>query len=125
MVEVTSTDDVQMARRAYDNGFEDGSIAACNAILGFMQRRGIAGGDIVLAAWNAGALIEAPQTVVVADPAPPTLIRGEIGAPKLGRKEAIQSGYTGDTCTVCESIRVKRNGSCLVCEECGQTTGCS
>jgi hypothetical protein len=54
-----------------------------------------------------------------------TLIAGEIGAPALNRKQARQSGFTGDSCTNCQSMRVKRNGSCLVCEACGTTTGCS
>jgi ribonucleoside-diphosphate reductase alpha chain len=34
-------------------------------------------------------------------------------------------GYTGETCTTCGSARVKRNGSCTVCEDCGTTSGCS
>jgi ribonucleoside-diphosphate reductase alpha chain len=34
-------------------------------------------------------------------------------------------GYTGEQCTNCSSIRVKRNGSCLLCEDCGTTSGCS
>lgn len=38
---------------------------------------------------------------------------------------ARQSGYTGDACTMCQSMQVKRNGSCTVCEGCGATTGCS
>jgi ribonucleoside-diphosphate reductase alpha chain len=38
---------------------------------------------------------------------------------------ARQIGYTGEQCGSCGSIRVKRNGSCTVCEDCGSTTGCS
>jgi len=38
---------------------------------------------------------------------------------------ARQIGYTGEQCISCGSIRVKRNGSCTVCEDCGSTTGCS
>jgi len=38
---------------------------------------------------------------------------------------AKQIGYTGEQCISCGSIRVKRNGSCTVCEDCGTTTGCS
>jgi ribonucleoside-diphosphate reductase alpha chain len=38
---------------------------------------------------------------------------------------AKQIGYTGEQCASCGSIRVKRNGSCTVCEDCGATTGCS
>jgi ribonucleoside-diphosphate reductase alpha chain len=38
---------------------------------------------------------------------------------------AVQIGYTGEQCGNCGSIRVKRNGSCTVCEDCGTTSGCS
>jgi len=34
-------------------------------------------------------------------------------------------GFTGDTCSNCGSMKMKRNGSCQVCLECGTTTGCS
>ncbi len=45
---------------------------------------------------------------------------------KVGsRKEAQSFGYTGEHCTNCGSMRVKRNGSCTVCEDCGTTSGCS
>ncbi|MEM4363780.1 MAG: adenosylcobalamin-dependent ribonucleoside-diphosphate reductase, partial [Candidatus Diapherotrites archaeon] len=43
----------------------------------------------------------------------------------LSIKEARGKGYTGDQCQNCGSMRLKRNGSCLVCEDCGNTTGCS
>lgn len=39
--------------------------------------------------------------------------------------EAKQFGYTGEQCTSCGSMRVRRNGSCTVCEDCGNTSGCS
>ena len=35
------------------------------------------------------------------------------------------AGYTGDECPVCQGIRMTRNGSCLKCEDCGSTNGCS
>ncbi|ROL55960.1 vitamin B12-dependent ribonucleotide reductase [Bacteroidetes/Chlorobi group bacterium Naka2016] len=34
-------------------------------------------------------------------------------------------GYTGETCPSCGSIRMRRSGTCSVCEDCGTTTGCS
>jgi len=40
-------------------------------------------------------------------------------------KGAKSQGYTGEQCTECGSMRVKRNGSCTVCEDCGTTSGCS
>ncbi|MBS1538175.1 MAG: adenosylcobalamin-dependent ribonucleoside-diphosphate reductase [Bacteroidetes bacterium] len=39
--------------------------------------------------------------------------------------EAKTKGYTGEQCSNCSSMRVKRNGSCTVCEDCGTTSGCS
>ncbi|MDT3740656.1 MAG: vitamin B12-dependent ribonucleotide reductase [Candidatus Kapabacteria bacterium] len=39
--------------------------------------------------------------------------------------EAQSFGYTGEHCSNCGSMRVKRNGSCTVCEDCGSTSGCS
>jgi len=44
---------------------------------------------------------------------------------KMRSSYAKQIGYTGEQCEKCGSIRVKRNGSCTVCEDCGATTGCS
>lgn len=59
-----------------------------------------------------------------------TLINGELPAAApaqrtLDKAQARLSGYTGDACSSCQSMQVKRNGSCLVCEACGTTTGCS
>lgn len=46
--------------------------------------------------------------------------------PQVGtRKDAQSFGYTGEQCENCGSMRIKRNGSCTVCEDCGTTTGCS
>lgn len=44
---------------------------------------------------------------------------------KLKSAAAKQAGYTGEQCFSCGSIRVKRSGSCTVCEDCGTTSGCS
>lgn len=40
-------------------------------------------------------------------------------------KRAMTQGYTGEQCSNCGSMKVKRNGACTVCEDCGTTTGCS
>jgi ribonucleoside-diphosphate reductase alpha chain len=49
------------------------------------------------------------------------------GAVKMVVKSsnATALGYTGEQCGNCSSMRVKRNGSCTVCEDCGTTSGCS
>jgi ribonucleoside-diphosphate reductase alpha chain len=48
-----------------------------------------------------------------------TMTRAE--AAELSRR----AGYTGDGCGSCGSMRVRRNGTCVVCEDCGTTSGCS
>lgn len=39
--------------------------------------------------------------------------------------QAKAKGYTGEMCGQCGSMKVKRNGACTVCEDCGATSGCS
>ena len=34
-------------------------------------------------------------------------------------------GFTGSLCSSCSSVKMKRNGSCEVCLDCGNTSGCS
>ena len=41
------------------------------------------------------------------------------------RGEARAKGYTGEQCSACGSMRVKRNGACTLCDDCGTTSGCS
>jgi ribonucleoside-diphosphate reductase alpha chain len=41
------------------------------------------------------------------------------------RQEARLKGYEGDACSECGSLTLLRNGSCLKCDSCGATTGCS
>jgi len=38
---------------------------------------------------------------------------------------ARMKGYEGDPCPECGSMSLVRNGSCLKCDSCGSTTGCS
>ena len=39
--------------------------------------------------------------------------------------QAKQQGFTGSMCGSCGSFKVKANGSCEVCLDCGSTSGCS
>jgi ribonucleoside-diphosphate reductase alpha chain len=34
-------------------------------------------------------------------------------------------GYEGDACPECSAFTLVRNGTCLKCDSCGATTGCS
>jgi len=41
------------------------------------------------------------------------------------RSQARMKGYTGETCGECGNFTLIRNGTCLECDTCGATTGCS
>ncbi|MGB7369563.1 MAG: vitamin B12-dependent ribonucleotide reductase, partial [Methylovirgula sp.] len=41
------------------------------------------------------------------------------------RSEARMKGYTGEACPECNNFTLVRNGTCLKCDTCGATTGCS
>ncbi len=41
------------------------------------------------------------------------------------RSEARMKGYVGESCPECANFTLVRNGTCLKCDTCGSTTGCS
>lgn len=59
------------------------------------------------------------------EPAPtPTLPSSEANTPTQ-REIATAQGYTGDACPHCGGFAMRRGGTCLTCQACGSTTGCS
>ena len=44
---------------------------------------------------------------------------------KEKRAEAKAKGYEGDPCGECQNYTLVRNGTCMKCDTCGSTTGCS
>jgi ribonucleoside-diphosphate reductase alpha chain len=68
----------------------------------------------------AGALAVAETvTVAIAAPAP----RPESRTEQI--REARMKGYEGDSCGECGNFTLVRNGTCLKCDTCGATSGCS
>jgi len=56
--------------------------------------------------------------------------QGEIAAahtPSKGEQRAMarMQGYEGESCPECQNFTLVRNGTCLKCDSCGSTTGCS
>ena len=49
----------------------------------------------------------------------------EAGAIESKLEKAKLQGFTGSLCTECGSTKMKRNGSCELCIDCGATSGCS
>ncbi len=41
------------------------------------------------------------------------------------REQAVAKGFLGDSCVECGNFTLIRNGTCLKCNTCGATTGCS
>ena len=85
-------------------------------------------------------MLETPDSKPVLQSTPktaPKILASSTGSPaktsKPGKTEddlidgidARVMGYTGEQCGQCGSMKVKRNGSCSVCTDCGETTGCS
>jgi len=59
---------------------------------------------------------QAPAPVAAAAPRDATADR---------RAEARMKGYVGEACPECQNFTLVRNGTCLKCDTCGSTTGCS
>ena len=52
-----------------------------------------------------------------------TLARGTTRAERV--RQARMKGYEGDSCGECGNFTLVRNGTCLKCDTCGSTSGCS
>lgn len=74
---------------------------------------------------QAPGVIEPHTDTDVITPVMATLPETEPEPTPDARQYAKAQGFTGDTCANCGSMKMKRNGSCMVCMECGATTGCS
>jgi ribonucleoside-diphosphate reductase alpha chain len=59
------------------------------------------------------------ESAVLGSAATATLTRNE------RQRIAVQKGYSGDACGECGQFTLVRNGTCLKCDTCGTTSGCS
>lgn len=126
--------------KAHDHGFEKGSMLGIQVCMAWLDATG--NGFLATALQDASLAgdlekfrsLSQPESV----PAVPKITHHNLTdisptdldpAPgrKMTREQAQSSGYTGDVCgnEQCQQMTVKRNGSCTVCDTCGQTTGCS
>ena len=56
----------------------------------------------------------------------PAAVSSNVSDQPLNRVQAAKMmGYEGDACPECSSFTLVRNGTCLKCDTCGGTTGCS
>jgi ribonucleoside-diphosphate reductase alpha chain len=64
------------------------------------------------------AAVAAAPVGEVLEPAPPSTDASR-------RLEARMKGYEGESCAECGNFTMVRNGTCLKCDTCGSTSGCS
>jgi ribonucleoside-diphosphate reductase alpha chain len=118
------------------NGDEDGTDGALNAVMGLASTgyvrsnlyvlKGVAARKeaeaeiaTVAAAAGSGAqtlvaeTVHTEQVIVAENPRAEQILQARI------------KGYEGDACGECGNFTLVRNGTCLKCETCGGTSGCS
>jgi ribonucleoside-diphosphate reductase alpha chain len=81
---------------------------------------GLANGGLV-----AGGLAEAPAVWSGAVTVASTTAIASGTVTMDARSKARMQGYEGDPCGECGNYTLVRNGTCLKCNTCGSTTGCS
>ncbi len=62
---------------------------------------------------------------IAAEPAPIATGRASLSQDQAAAQKARYMGYEGDPCPECGALTLVRNGTCLKCDSCGGTTGCS
>jgi len=67
------------------------------------------------------------QGAAVASAPSPAFSSGAVGIMAAGEtiRVAMAKGYSGDACGECGQFTLVRNGTCLKCDACGATSGCS
>jgi ribonucleoside-diphosphate reductase alpha chain len=116
--------DVAPATQVVSRGFTRGSADRLMLIHGgtgrVAQGPGRTAGATALKGELAGAASEPKVGEAELDALP-------FAAPSLAdkRAEAKMKGYVGEACPECANFTLVRNGTCLKCDTCGSTTGCS
>ncbi|HVA35790.1 MAG TPA: vitamin B12-dependent ribonucleotide reductase [Stellaceae bacterium] len=97
------------------------------ASTGFIRKR------LTVVHGGQAATVAAAQTAVVARTGSNVAVAEELVAVEVVKtdtrmeqiKAARMKGYEGDSCGECGNFTLVRNGTCLKCDTCGSTSGCS
>ncbi len=102
-------------------GADQGRLAAGDGASRFVSRGLVrAKGELIVLTGGA----EAPAQFAAHGAAAIKLDDGAAAVANL-RAEAAMKGYVGEACGECANFTLVRNGTCLKCDSCGATTGCS
>jgi len=119
------------ATAVVSRGFTRGSVDRLMLIpggAGQQQRTGTGGLTVGANALKSELAQPATQEVVVGEAEMSKLaFTAPSAAPSIAdkRAEAKMKGYVGEACPECANFTLVRNGTCLKCDTCGSTTGCS
>ncbi|HTQ11168.1 MAG TPA: adenosylcobalamin-dependent ribonucleoside-diphosphate reductase, partial [Fimbriimonadaceae bacterium] len=83
------------------------------------------GAGVVSAGGADPSILQSSNPLVAANP--PILQSSNPGQAAIAEKIRVArlKGYEGDPCTNCGAFTMVRNGVCLKCDTCGETSGCS
>jgi ribonucleoside-diphosphate reductase alpha chain len=112
---------LSVVRGSGESGDAGGNVSA---IGGTSAPRGEAVGAVALKAEPEAKLSPAQKLEFRAEAVPDPKLDAKADA-KVKRAEAKAQGYEGDPCGECQNYTLVRNGTCMKCNTCGSTTGCS
>ena len=82
--------------------------------------RAVTDHGVEVSSFSGGA---AAATAMAIDPAPEDAAENDIELERIRR--ARLRGYVGEACMECGNFTLVRNGTCMKCDTCGSTSGCS
>ncbi|HAD73085.1 MAG TPA: vitamin B12-dependent ribonucleotide reductase, partial [Alphaproteobacteria bacterium] len=96
---------------------------------GFIRKQGLVVYSSGAGQAASAVATAAPEAATSLKPAPAeaTATAGVMGAASVTDQiqQARMQGYEGESCPECQNFTLVRNGTCLKCNTCGSTTGCS
>jgi len=121
------------AKEAHTTAVAPEAVQAAESISLGMASNGYIRSNLYVLKANAGATaqLQATGTDGLNIPAAMALLTssdsaGGSNASRSSRiREARMKGYEGDACPECGNFTLLRNGTCMKCDSCGGTTGCS
>lgn len=99
---------------------------------GFIRKQGLVVYSNSNTATALAETAEATTTIapsVTSEASPTVTTQTMTAAPTSSKSDQVQQakmqGYEGESCPECQNFTLVRNGTCLKCNTCGSTTGCS
>ncbi len=122
----------KMAEGVLSKGLVRGKTAQFKVVAGTPEPKGAASGSAVTASGAVFATARAGSNVTAFAAGGAAALRKEEVEPATAQPDyatkvahARMKGYEGEACSECGNFTMVRNGTCLKCDTCGSTSGCS